>query len=380
MARPDAVVIAMNKAKKIHVGILYGGRSCEHEVSVTSARCVYEELDQDRYEVTLIGITKSGQWILADKTAPVLENKIVEVHGQVEVNLDYQNAGKLNLPVQAEQLCVESQSLDVIFPILHGPFGEDGTIQGLLEMAGLAYVGSGVTGSAASMDKVVAKSVFKAEGIPQSCYRSFRKSQWEVESDDVIDRIENELQYPLFVKPANLGSSVGISKVRTRDELIEGINLAFNFDVKIAVENALENCYEVEVSVLGNDRPEASVVGEIIPGGEFYDYNDKYIDNLSKTVIPADLPDEVTEKIQEYAKRAFLALDAAGLARVDFFVHRVDHSIYINEINTMPGFTPISMYPKLWEASGIGYSELLDQLILLALERRDRHSKKQLVL
>ena len=365
---------------KIHVGILYGGQSCEHEVSVTSARCVYQALDKTRYDVSLLGITKTGQWMLADTDASILDAKTVQVDNQTPVSFDYQHSGNL---VGRDKVPGRFESpglMDVIFPVLHGPFGEDGTVQGMLELAGVAYVGSGVTGSAVGMDKAVAKSVFSAHGIPQSQYIVMRKGQWLSDSSAVLDTVENRLGYPVFVKPANLGSSVGISKAKNKDQLSVAIELAFQYDLKILIEQSLENCHEVEISVLGNDDPQTSVVGEIIPAGEFYDYSDKYIDNLTKFVIPADLPDGVSETISEYAKQAFLAIDAAGMARVDFFVHRATSQVYINEINTIPGFTPISMYPKMWQASGIEYPQLLDRLIQLALERRKQHDEKCLVL
>ncbi len=366
---------------KIHVGLLYGGRSCEHEVSVTSARCIYRALDPEKYEITLIGIAKSGEWLLANDKIPALERKEVRFSpDEIGVSLDYTSSGQVELRDRPEDVSQSLSKLDVIFPILHGPFGEDGTVQGLMELAGIAYVGSGVTGSAVGMDKAVAKAVCASENIPQTEYQVYRKSRWESDRETVVQEIEANLNYPMFVKPVNLGSSVGISKATDQAGLKQSMDHAAKFDVKLLVEQSIENCREIEVSVLGNDQPEASVVGEIVPGGEFYDYDDKYINNLSKAIIPADLPDEVVSQIQDYAIRAFLAIDAAGLARIDFFVHRGSFEIYINEINTMPGFTPISMYPKLWEASGVGYSELLDRLIELALERRNQLDQKQFVL
>ena len=374
------MALYMYMDRKIRVGLLYGGRSCEHEVSVTSARCVYQALDPEKYEVSLLGISKSGEWVLADDSVPVLDAKVVEPEGQLSVMLDYHVSGRIVPRSVKQEVSNSLATLDVVFPILHGPFGEDGTVQGLLELAGLAFVGSGVTGSAVGMDKAVAKAVFTAEKIPQSKYLVLRKSRWESSHDAVIEELEANLNYPLFVKPANLGSSVGISKAKETKELVAAIDLAANFDLKIVVEEGFENCHEVEVSVLGNEQPEASVVGEIIPGGDFYDYRDKYIDDLYRLVIPADLPESVSRTIQELAIRAFLAIDCAGLARVDFFVGRDDHKVYISEINTMPGFTPISMYPKLWEAGGLSYAELLDRLIELALQRREQQNQKQTVL
>ncbi len=365
---------------KIHLGLLYGGRSCEHEVSVISARCIHQALDPEKYAISLIGIAKSGEWLLMDDSTTALECKEVVSAGQRSVSLDHTSTGQIRLRDGLHGDLQSILKLDVIFPVLHGPFGEDGTIQGLLELAGIAYVGSGVTGSAVGMDKAVAKAVFSSAGIPQTAYRVFRKSSWESDPDAMIQAVEGSLHYPVFVKPVNLGSSVGISKAGNQDELKAAIDDAARFDLKIIVEQGLENCHEVEVSILGNDRPVASAVGEIIPGGEFYDYRDKYINNRSRAVIPAELPAEVVECIQKYAVQAFLGTDAAGLARVDFFVERKTFDVYINEINTMPGFTPISMYPQLWAADGIDYSDLLDRLIQLALERRDRLNQKRLVL
>ena len=370
----------MTVDRKIRLGLLYGGRSCEHEVSVTSARCIYQALDSEKYEISLLGISKSGEWVLSDESMPVLDSKVVEPEGQTSIMLDYHNSGSILPRSTGQNVSHSIASLDVIFPILHGPFGEDGTVQGLFELADIAYVGSGVTGSAVGMDKAVTKAVFTAEGIPQANYQVVRKSRWETEREDLVREIESGLSYPLFVKPANLGSSVGISKSTTTAELKSAMDLAVKFDLKVIVEEGFENCHEIEVSVLGNEEPEASVVGEIIPGGDFYDYKDKYVDNLSRVEIPANLPEAVCRVIQDHAKRVFTAIDAAGLARVDFFVSRENHNVYINEINTLPGFTPISMYPKLWEASGLGYSQLLDRLIELALERHEQRGQRQITL
>ncbi|MDE0309579.1 MAG: D-alanine--D-alanine ligase [Acidiferrobacterales bacterium] len=370
----------MTADRKIRLGLLYGGRSCEHEVSVTSARCVYQALDPRKYEVSLLGISKSGQWLLADASMPVLDAQVVQPEGQTSVMLDYHEPGRIVPRSTDHNVSQAITSLDVIFPILHGPFGEDGTVQGLFELADVAYVGSGVTGSAVGMDKAVSKAVCAAEGIPQAKYLVLLKSRWQAERETVVQQIEAELSYPIFVKPANLGSSVGISRATATTELRSAMDLAVKYDLKVIVEEGFTNCHEIEVAVLGNDNPEASVVGEIIPGGDFYDYNDKYIDNLSRVEIPANLPDEACRTVQDYAKRVFTAIAAAGLARVDFFVSKDDFSVYINEINTMPGFTPISMYPKLWEVSGLGYSQLLDRLIELALERHEQRKQKQITL
>ncbi len=318
--------------------------------------------------------------MLADESIFAGENNVIAEDNWIPVALDHQESRCLRFLDDDGIRRTAGAPLDVIFPVLHGPFGEDGIVQGLLELAGTPYVGSGVTGSAVCMDKAVAKSICKAHEIPQVLYRVFRKAQWMQKQEEVIDAIAGSLHFPLFIKPASLGSSVGITKVHTRDALPAAIDFACRFDNKIVVEEGLENCHEIEVAVLGNDAAAVSVPGEIIPGSEFYDYNDKYVNGISESVIPAPLPDSVAHTVQEYAKKAFLAVDAAGLARVDFLVGRDDYSICINEINTMPGFTPISMYPKLWQASGIGFTELLDRLVALGLERHQFNSQKQFVL
>ncbi len=365
---------------RIHLGLVFGGRSCEHEVSLTSAKCIYQALDRKRYAVSLIGILKSGQWVLADESIFADENTVVDGDHWMPVALDHQKSRCLRHLAEDGIGSAVGDPLDMVFPVLHGPFGEDGIVQGLLELAGTAYVGSGVAGSAACMDKAIAKSICKAHAIPQTRYQAFRKTQWISKHQELMDAIVGSLRFPLFIKPANLGSSVGITKVHSRDALRTAIDFAYRFDTKIVVEEGLENCHEIEVAVLGNDAAAVSVLGEIIPGSEFYDYSDKYLNGVSESVIPAPLPDRVARTMQEYAKQAFLAVDAAGLARVDFLVNRDDYSIYLNEINTMPGFTPISMYPKLWQASGIGFTDLLDRLIELGLERHRLNSQKQFVL
>ncbi len=371
--------MSMNDQKKLHVGLLYGGQSCEHEVSVISARSILAALDPDRYEVSLLGIAKTGEWQLMRDHSQLSASEEVAPTGQIGVFLDH-STGQLQRRDRVDDSPPSMPELDVIFPVLHGPFGEDGTVQGLLELSGVAYVGSGVTGSAVGMNKAIAKMAFNNAGMLQAKHRVFKKSTWELQRESTIRELEEELEYPMFVKPVNLGSSVGISKVKNQHELTRAINYAAQFDLVIIIEQGLVNCREVEVAVLGNDEPKASVVGEIIPGGEFYDYSDKYINDVSTIIIPAEFPETVVQHLQTAAIGAFASIDAAGLARVDFFVDQKTNQIYINEINTMPGFTPISMYPKLWEASGIGYSELLDRLIQLALERRAQLDQKQLVL
>ncbi len=365
--------------RKIRLGIVFGGQSCEHEVSVTSARCIYQALDPQKYDIQLIGISKEGDWVFAGSDQKQLEAKSVESKKLPALPFDYFNTGKLPQARQFEN-SDSFQPVDVVFPVLHGPFGEDGTIQGFLELAGIPYVGSGVTGSAVGMDKAIAKKIYDAEGIPQARYSIVQSDEWKADSDLILKNLELYLCYPMFIKPANMGSSVGVSKANTKSELILAINLALNYDLKLVVEEAFENCHEVEVSVLGNESPEASVVGEIIPGAEFYDYSDKYINDSSRVEIPAAIPENASEAVRKYAVQVFKAIDAAGLARVDFFVSKEDYKVYINEINTIPGFTPISMYPKLWEASGVSYAQLIDRLIEFALERSEKRSNIQMTM
>jgi len=267
------------------------------------------------------------------------------------------------------------EKLDVIFPILHGPYGEDGTIQGLLELANIPYVGAGVASSAISMDKDLMRTIFQQKGLPILKWITIKRKEWQKDKEKILSLIQDGFEYPLFVKPANLGSSVGITKVHKKEELEKAIDLASSYDRKILIEEGLEEVREIECGVLGNDEPQASVVGEVKPAGEFYDYDSKYIEEGTQLIIPADLPLGVSQEVQEIALRAFKAVDSAGMARVDFFVSKKENKIYLNEINTIPGFTSVSMYPRLWEASGIPYPELIDRLIQLALERHQ--DKKQ---
>ncbi len=362
--------------EKTRLGILFGGRSCEHEVSVTSARSMLAAVNKDKYDVTMIGIDKQGQWLLAEDARPVLEAGVVQSDALSPVLLDYPGSRQL-VSQHSDSTQEIAQGLDVVFPLLHGPYGEDGTMQGLLELAGVAYVGSGVVGSAVGMDKEMMKRAFRAEGLQQTEHITVRRQHWQSDSRTILKEITGKLAFPLFVKPANMGSSVGVSKAHDESELIVGINTAAEYDYKVIVEAGLENCHEVECAVLGNEHPKASVVGEILPGNEFYDYQTKYIDDKSDLIIPAKISEQTTEAVREMSLHAFQAVEAAGLARVDFFVRRDTEQVYVNEINTMPGFTPISMYPKLWEASGISYTELIDRLIELALERqKDRQNTR----
>jgi D-alanine-D-alanine ligase len=366
--------------KKLRVGILFGGRSGEHEVSLLSAASILKSIDRTKYEVIPIGINKEGHWLPPAKAQQLLQGNIK----------DQPKPKTLQLNASAEiiqQTSPLTQSLDVIFPVLHGTFGEDGTIQGLLELADIAYVGSGVLGSATGMDKTVMKQLFAAAGLPQTPHVNLLRSEWRTDPKTCIRLIEKNLTYPIFVKPANLGSSVGISKVHDRSELAPAMDVAASFDRKLIIEQGVggpgAKPRELEVSVLGNDTPQASVVGEIVPGAEFYDYNAKYHSAASIPIIPADLTEAESSQIRKMAIAAFRACDCAGLARVDFLMEPATQSkkgrrkparIYLNEINTMPGFTSISMYPKLWQATGILYKQLIDRLITLALER---HREKQ---
>jgi len=350
---------------RTRVLLLFGGRSAEHEVSVVSARSVYAAIDRERYDVVLAGIDQQGRWYFGGKNnESLLSTTTVVPDKQVPARLS--TAGTSLVSEDGDDL--PDSEFDVVFPLLHGPYGEDGTVQGLLELAGLAYVGAGVAASAVGMDKALARAIFAASGLPQTQYSVIARSDWRRAQVPVLERLEGEHDYPLFVKPANLGSSVGISKVHDRQELQAGLELASQYDTKLIVERSVENARELECAVLGNEYPKASGVGEIIPGAEFYDYTTKYIDDQSELVIPAELEKSESEAIQELAIRTFKAIDCSGLARVDFFM-RPDGSVLVNEINTMPGFTPISMYPKLWAAAGVAYGDLVDRLIQFGLER-----------
>ena len=350
---------------RTRVLLLFGGRSAEHEVSVVSARSVYAAIDRERYDVMLAGIDQQGRWYFGGKNSESLLSTTTVVPDK-HVPARLSTAGTSLVSEDGDDL--PDSDFEVVFPLLHGPYGEDGTVQGLLELAGLAYVGAGVAASAVGMDKALARAIFAASGLPQTQYSVIARSDWRRAQVPVLERLEGEHDYPLFVKPANLGSSVGISKVYDRQELQAGLELASQYDTKLIVERSVENARELECAVLGNEYPKASGIGEIIPGAEFYDYTTKYIDDQSELVIPALLEKSVSEAIQELAMRTFKAIDCSGLARVDFFM-RPDGSVLVNEINTMPGFTPISMYPKLWAAAGVAYGDLIDRLIQFGLER-----------
>jgi D-alanine-D-alanine ligase len=355
-------------ANKLKVGVIFGGRSGEHEVSLRSAESVINAIDKSKYDVVPIGITKDGRWLISGNAAALLPQAVMasDHHEQVAIIGDPTRQGLTRLDLGV------SEPLDLVIPVLHGTYGEDGTIQGLLEMACVPYVGCGVLASATGMDKVVMKQLFTHAGLTVTDYDWFLRSSWEDSPGVIIDRVGATLGFPVFVKPANLGSSVGISKAKNHAELIESIDDAARYDRRIIVERAVDG-REIEVSILGNEHPVASLPGEIITGHDFYDYEDKYVDSASRTEVPARLPQDVIEQIQRNAIVAFQSIDGSGLARVDFFIERDTSRIIINEINTMPGFTSISMYAKMWEASGISYTDLIDRLIQLALERhRDK--------
>jgi D-alanine-D-alanine ligase len=392
--------------KKLKVGILFGGRSGEHEVSLLSAASVLKAINKDKYEVVPIGITREGRWLTAAHAEQLLQGSAGGQEGSRSQLRAGDPAATASAAVLAkgESIIVPpvpqshglmpfespakagdgSIQVDVIFPVLHGTFGEDGTIQGVFELADIPYVGAGVLGSSAGMDKDVMKKLFAAAGLPIVKHVTVLRPQWEKEAKKMIRDIESKLKYPVFVKPANLGSSVGISKARNRKDLPAAMDEAARYDRKIVIEQGVggskHKARELECSVLGNDGPQASIVGDIVPATEFYDYNAKYVDAGSQLVIPAKLNKKLAKSVQEMAIKAFQAVDCSGLARVDFLMDAKSEKLFLNEINTMPGFTSISMYPKLWAASGLGYSDLIDRLIQLAFERyeekkRNRYTK-----
>jgi D-alanine-D-alanine ligase len=352
--------------KKLHVAVLFGGRSGEHEVSLMSARSVLSVLDPAKYDVTQIGITHEGKWLTGE-----------DVIGKFEQNKFTDLEHFVLSPDPSAVSRSTPQAVDVFFPVLHGTFGEDGTIQGLFELADVAYVGAGVVGSSVGMDKGVFKDVMVANNIPIVDTMVVLRAEIEKDMAAVIESAEKMTGYPIFTKPANLGSSVGVTRCNNRSDLQEGLMEAASFDRRILIQKGIQNAREIEVSVLGNDQPVASVPGEVLPSREFYSYESKYIDGTSGLIIPANLPENVAEKICDYAVRAYIAIDCSGMARVDFFVEKDTNRIYLNELNSIPGFTKISMYPKLWDASGLPYNELVDSLIELAMQRkveRDRTS------
>jgi len=360
--------------RQLNLGLIFGGRSGEHDVSLMSARSVLTVLNPDKYHVYAIGITRQGAWLTAETPTLVLEALQQETtQGTVRVTLLPETGQATLYAVRGEpgaQQLEPLADLDIVFPLLHGTFGEDGTIQGLFEMADLAYAGAGVLGSAVGMDKALFKEVMRANGLLVVESITVERGELEKDIHAVIARAESLAAYPLFTKPANLGSSVGITKCRSRSDLVEGLMEAAAYDRRILVERGIANAREIEVSVLGNEHPQASVCGEVLPSREFYSYEAKYKDGTSGLIIPAQLPDDVAEQIRAYAIRAYKAIDCAGMARADFFVEKKTNKIYLNELNTLPGFTSISMYPKLWQASELPYAKLVDRLIELALERK----------
>jgi D-alanine-D-alanine ligase len=363
-----------HSAGKVRVAVFFGGQSDEHDVSLRSAQTVMAALDPEKYEAVPIGITREGRWLsgsdpMAQLTATSPMFAVAAGDGAAD-----QTASQV-APIDAGDAMpsILSGNIDVVFPVLHGPYGEDGTVQGMLELAGVPYVGAGVLGSSLAMDKAMARTVLEQAGLPQAPWLLLYRKDWHHDPETIAAWIAHKIGFPCFVKPANLGSSVGITKVHDPSELAAGMDLAARFDRRIVVEKGI-NARELELSVLGNDEPIASVAGEIVPAHEFYDYDAKYIDEGSKLLIPADLEGKTLIELQELAVAAFRALDLCGMARVDFFLERNTDRIYVNEVNTIPGFTSISMYPRLWEATGIPLSELVDRLIALALERHaDRH-------
>jgi D-alanine-D-alanine ligase len=360
-------------AEKLRVGVIFGGQSAEHEVSVKSAKNILDVLDQKKYDIVPIGITQEGHWLLVEDVVKVI--KVLEKNKKATFHdvFTAKNAKMASLPTKV--LANLEQAVDIVFPVLHGTYGEDGTIQGLLELVNVPYVGCGVMASAIAMDKAATKAVLTAHKIPVVDYQLVLRSQWETAPEKVISRIEEEYRYPCFVKPANAGSSIGVTKARSREELMEALQLAASYDRRILAEEAIEG-REIEVAVLGNAEPVASIPGEVISSHDFYDYEAKYTDGGASIQIPADLSPRIVEKIREMAVQAYQAVDCAGMARVDFFVTR-SNKIYVNEINTIPGFTSHSMYPMLWEQSGLSKEILIDRLITLGLEKHHEKTKSK---
>ena len=352
---------------RVRLVVIFGGRSAEHDVSRVSAREVIAALDPGRYEVVPIGIDRDGSWLRADATAELLAAGAPdELPSSLPVDGPAIDPLPILRPASGDDIPV------VVFPVLHGPNGEDGTVQGLLELAGVPYIGAGVLGSALAMDKAKAKEVLAHHGIPQARYRA--AVRWEI-TDELLDDIAAELGDVVFVKPANMGSSVGVTKARGRAELFDAVSLALEHDDWLVVEEAVTG-HEIEIGVLGNEAPRASVAGEIVPAADFYDYQDKYVDGRAKLVIPADLPDDVAVAAADLALRAYRALRCEVLARVDLFWVEGERGLLLNEVNTLPGCTPVSMFPLLWQASGLSYPALLDELVRLALDRAERRSSR----
>lgn len=373
--------------KKLRVGVIYGGRSGEHEISLASGAAVFANLDRERYNPVPLLIERDGRWTIPDRApqSSSAAEAIALARGETRSSRHPREVHIVAHPSEETALAIERARpgehhdasrdfvtglhLDVVFPVLHGPLGEDGTVQGLLELADVPYVGAGVVASAAGMDKTIMKALFVNAGLPVAEHVAFSRRRWERDAEGIVDEVETRLGFPVFVKPANLGSSVGISKVTGKGDLPKAIELALAFDLKALVEAAVPDPQEIECGVIGGDDPEASIPGEILPGREFYDYEAKYLDAGSETLIPARLSAAEADEVRRLSIAAFRAIDAYGMARVDFLVSRPERRIIISEINTIPGFTTISMFPKLWEASGVSFPSLLDRLIALAIER-----------
>ncbi len=356
--------------QKLKIGVIFGGKSGEHEVSLKSARSVIKALDKEKFEIIPIGIRKNGEWISGrDPLAELETGENRNDNFVVTMMPDPSNKGVWRLdPFK------KLTDIDVIFPVLHGTYGEDGTIQGFFEMCNIPYVGSGVIGSSLAMDKIMMKRILECRGLQVANYFTLKRTNWENDREEQVAQIERNLSYPMFVKPANLGSSVGISKVKERKELYLAIDIACQYDMKCLVEEYIPG-REIELSIIGNDNPRASVLGEVIPANEFYDYSSKYLDDRSELVIPAQLSKKLSEKTRQIGIEAYQLLECFGLCRVDFFVLEEQEEVYLNELNTMPGFTEISMYPKLWIESGMSYQQLLTELVELALHRQEEQDR-----
>ncbi|MFC1656162.1 D-alanine--D-alanine ligase family protein [Patescibacteria group bacterium] len=359
-------------SKKIRVAVIFGGRSGEHEVSIISAKNVIEAMDLEKYDVVPVGITKEGKWLTGEKAIKAFKESDYSGLNEVSVNT---TAGANEL-IHFTDGHYEKIHVDIFMPILHGPYGEDGTIQGLFDMANVPYTGCGCLASSVGMDKLISKALWEQAGLPVIPYVGVTKNAWKSDPEEVVNRVESELGFPIFVKPSNMGSSVGISKVKSAKELPAAMDLAAEFDHRILIEKGL-NIRELECAVLGNENPKIARVGEVLVGGEFYDYKDKYVDGISKTQVPADIPPRLEKEIQDMAVKAYRVLDCSGLARVDAFFDKKTKEIYLNEINTLPGFTAISMYPKMWEASGLPYPKLIDRIIELGFERFKEQNEKK---
>ena len=352
---------------KLNIALIGGGKSGEHEVSLVSTASIYKHIDKDKYNVFTIGITKEGTWMYYEGSEENIKNGnwVNLANKNVEVNLVPSANKEVGIIFEDGR----TEKIDVLFPVLHGPYGEDGTIQGLFEISQIPYVGCGVLASSVGMDKLICKKVFSEIGLPQVNYTDTSRWAFNMDSEKELNDIEAKLSYPIFVKPANLGSSVGISKATDREELLKGIEEALKYDSRIVLEQGID-AREIEVAVLGNDEVKASIAGEIKPAKDFYDYEDKYINGASTYDIPANISEENMENIRRMAVEAFKGIDGKGLSRVDFFIDRNSGEIFINEINTLPGFTNISMYPKMWEATGLPYTQLIDKLIELAIDAK----------